>query len=75
MEDEAKSWGFKDFKIVNLQGNQYTMNSNEIESISGKGYFNRILKGDTFIIDSDIDKNTNVPLIKVVVPIKSNDEK
>ncbi|NFK77808.1 methyl-accepting chemotaxis protein [Clostridium botulinum] len=75
LEDEAKSWGFKDFKIVNLQGNQYTMNSNEIENISGKGYFNRILKGDTFIIDSDIDKNTNVPLIKVVVPIKSNDEK
>ncbi|KEI85998.1 methyl-accepting chemotaxis protein [Clostridium botulinum] len=75
LEDEAKSWGFKDFKIVNLQGNQYTMNSNEMENISGKGYFNRILKGDTFIIDSDIDKNTNVPLIKVVVPIKSNDEK
>ncbi|ACQ52559.1 methyl-accepting chemotaxis protein [Clostridium botulinum] len=75
LEDEAKSWGFKDFKIVNLQGNEYTMNSNEIENISGKGYFNRILKGDTFIIDSDIDKNTNVPLIKIVVPIKSNDEK
>ncbi len=75
IEDEAKSWGFKDFKIVNLQGNEYTMNSNEIENISGKGYFNRILKGDTFIIDSDIDKNTNVPLIKIVVPIKSNDEK
>ncbi|EDU38333.1 MULTISPECIES: methyl-accepting chemotaxis protein [Clostridium] len=75
LADEAKSWGFKNFKIVNLQGNAYTMSNNEVENISNKEYFNRILKGDTFIIDSDIDKNTNVPLIKVVTPIKSDDKK
>ncbi|KOY67674.1 methyl-accepting chemotaxis protein [Clostridium sporogenes] len=75
LADEAKSWGFKNFKIVNLQGNAYTMSNNEVENIANKEYFNRILKGDTFIIDSDIDKNTNVPLIKVVTPIKSDDKK
>ncbi|MDU1322035.1 MAG: methyl-accepting chemotaxis protein [Clostridium botulinum] len=75
LEGEAKSWGFKNFKIVNLQGNAYTMSNNEVENISNKEYFNRILKGDTFIIDSDIDKNTNIPLIKVVTPIKSDDKK
>ncbi|MCR1934629.1 methyl-accepting chemotaxis protein [Clostridium tepidum] len=75
LEDEAKAWGFNNFKIVNLQGNAYTMSNNEVENISNKEYFNRILKGDTFIIDSNIDKDTNVPLIEVVTPIKSDDKK
>ncbi|EJO5349137.1 methyl-accepting chemotaxis protein [Clostridium botulinum] len=73
--DQATLWGFKNFEIVNLQGNAYTMSNNEVESISNKEYFNKILKGDTFIIDNEVDKKTNTPLIKVVTPIKSNDEK
>ncbi|WP_409069315.1 methyl-accepting chemotaxis protein [Clostridium sp. FAM 1755] len=72
LENEDKAWGFKNLAIVNLQGNQYNMSNNDVENISNNQYFNKILKGDTFIIDSDMDKTNNVPLIKVSVPIKSD---
>ena len=69
LKSQAKSYGFKSFGIVNLQGNDTANGIN----VADETYFKEAVKGNAYITEPIVDDKTKSAVMIVSAPVKKED--